>query len=164
LRGKDQQFRGEKVLPGIVVRGAKASDAEVLKTLLDLSWKTHWGPHVNAASRARYAAERPAHGYVDACLNDFIIAERAGQVVRMYHLEGGYLHAINIAVSDIGTGIGSKLMQHAEARGARRLEVREFNTRARRFYAGRGWVEVEEADATEMGTPTRTIFMELPQT
>ena len=143
----------------IIIRPARPEDADALKTLLDRSWKTHWGPQVSAQSRARYEAEQPASGYVDACLAGFVVAERDGVVVGMHHVEGAYLHAIHVAADRLGQGVGSRLMDDAEGRGAARLDVRSFNSRARAFYAGRGWQEEEERDDTEMGTPVRSIIM-----
>ncbi len=60
----------------------------------------------------------------------------------------------------IGSGVGRALMDHAEAGGARRLDVRAFNSRARAFYERRGWRAVAEIADTEMGTPVRSIQME----
>lgn len=144
------------------VRPARAEDKTALQLLLDLSWRTHWAPHVEPASLLRYDRERPAFGYVEAYLDQFMVAERGGAVVGMYHLEGDYLHAIHAAVEAIGSGVGMALMAHAEAQGARKLEVRAFNSRARVFYEKRGWHGVAEYEGTEMGTPVRTILMERP--
>ncbi len=151
--------RMRETMAELTIRSAEAGDSEALKELLDTSWRTHWGPEVTAESRALYDRDMPAHGYVDACLDAFMVAERGGQVVGMYHLEGSQLHAIHVAVAEIGTGVGAALMEKAEADGAARLDVRAFNTRARAFYAARGWREIAEEDATEMGTPVRSIIM-----
>lgn len=103
--------------------------------------------------------ERPAHGYVDALWASFMVAEREGNVVGMYHLEGDYLHAIHVAPPATRSGVGGVLMQHAEAQGAATLEVRVFNTNALQFYLHRGWRQVDEVEGSEMGTPTRSIIM-----
>ena len=87
---------------------------------------------------------------------------RGNEIVGMYHLEGDYLHVIHVAAEQIGSGVGRVMMAAAEVDGARRLEVRSFNARARRFYVARGWQEVRRADATEMGTPVITIDMARP--
>ena len=57
------------------------------------------------------------------------------------------------------SGVGGVLMQHAEAQGAAKLEVRVFNKNALQFYQHRGWRQVDEVDGSEMGTPTRSIIM-----
>lgn len=145
----------------ILLRPARAGDSDSLKHLLDRSWRAHWAPHLDVGAWARYEAAHPASGYVDAYLADFIVAERGGVVVGMYHLEESMLHAIHVDSWAIGTGVGGLLMGAAEAKGARRLEVRAFNARARAFYQQRGWQEVDEYADTEMGMPVRTILMEL---
>ena len=144
----------------ITIRAARQADAAALKHLLDRSWRAHWGPHLDGPALARYNAEQPVVGYVDAYLGAFQVAERAGVVVGMYHLDGPWLHAIHVDSWAIGTGVGRALMDAAEAIGARRLEVRAFNTRARVFYAARGWLEADENQGSEMGMLVRTIVME----
>lgn len=144
----------------ITIRAAKPTDAEALIHLLDRSWRAHWAPHLDGPALAHYQDEQPVAGYVDAYGGAFQVAERGGVVVGMYHLEGSWLHAIHVDSWAIGTGVGRALMAAAEAEGAKRLEVRAFNTRARGFYAARGWVEVDEHQGSEMGTLVRTIVME----
>jgi ribosomal protein S18 acetylase RimI-like enzyme len=89
------------------------------------------------------------------------VAERDGLIAGMYHRQSDTLHAIHVHVLYIGGGVGRALMEHAEGAGARRLEVRAFNSRARAFYERRGWRAVAEMEDSEMGTPVRTILMEL---
>ena len=146
----------------IELRAAEAGDVAALIGLFETSWRTHWGPHVSAASRLRFETERPAKGYTEALWADFVVATRDDVVVGVFHLENDYLHAIHVAADQLGVGVGRILMNEAELAGARRLEVREFNMRARGFYHNRGWREVGRQQDTEMGTPVTTIAMELP--
>ncbi len=145
----------------IIIRAARLSDSEDIKTLLDRSWRAHWAPHLDMQAWVRYEAAQPVRQYVDACIGIIKVAERGGVVVGMFHHDGGLLHAVHVDSWAIGTGVGRALMDAAEGEGARRLDVRAFNTRARDFYRRRGWVEVDEYEDTEMGTPVRTIVMEL---
>jgi len=138
----------------------REDEIEALVALLEHSWVENWGPHVDAAGRARFADERPAKGYVEACWRDIDVAVRDGRIVGMSHLEGDYLHAIHVSSDAWGSGVGAQLMARAEAEGARRLEVLGFNTRARAFYARRGWRETGVSAGTEMGTPVETVAME----
>lgn len=144
----------------IAIRLARSSDAGDIKALLDRSWRTHWAPHLDLGALARYESARPVETYVDACVERFRVAERGGVVVGMYHLEDGHLHAIHVDSWAIGSGVGSALMDEAEGAGALRLEVRAFNVKARDFYLRRGWMEMDEYEDLEMGTPVRTIAME----
>ena len=144
----------------ISIRPARAGDADAIKHLLDRSWRSHWAPHLGPAATVQYDAVQPVAHYVDNYGSQLTVAERGGVVVGMYHLEGPMLHAMHVDSWAIGTGIGRAMMEAAELAGARRLEVRAFNLRARRFYAGRGWIEVDEHEGSEMGMPVRTIVME----
>lgn len=146
----------------IIIRKALAADRADLKVLLDRSWHQHWAPHVLPTSVERFVRERPADGYVDAAWSAFVVAERREEVVGMYHLEDGSLHAIHVTPEVIGSGVGKALMQHAETAGAVRLEVRIFNGKALQFYLYRGWRQTGEVEAFEMGTPTPSIIMARP--
>lgn len=89
------------------------------------------------------------------------VAVRDETLVGMFHLEGDYLEAIHVAAETMGQGIGGLMMAQAEAAGARRLDVRAFNQRARTFYLARGWREAGREAGTEMGAPVETITMTL---
>lgn len=114
--------RGDLATPmqPIRIRPATSANIKRLKALLDASWLTHWAPHVLPASVERYMSERPAHGYVDAHWQRFMVAEREDGVLGMYDLEGEYLHAIHVHPDAIGSGVGRALMDHAEEGGAKR--------------------------------------------
>lgn len=146
----------------IEIRAAEAGDIAAQIALFETSWRTHWGPNVSETSRRRFEQERPAKGYTEALWGQFVVATRNDAVVGVFHLENDYLHAIHVAADQLGVGVGRVLMNEAELAGARRLEVREFNVRARGFYHNRGWREVGRQQDSEMGTPVTTIAMELP--
>lgn len=147
-------------MSSVVIRRATPDDRAAVEALLDTSWRTHWAPHVEPESIERFEREQPVIGYVETYIDQFMLAERDGVIAGMYHLEAGVLHAIHVHVLFIGSGVGRVLMDHAEAAGARRLDVRAFNSRARAFYERRGWRAVAEMEASEMGTPVRSILME----
>lgn len=145
----------------VLIRKGTPDDRAPVEALLETSWRTHWAPHVLPASVERFERERPVQGYVEAYIDQFVLAERDGVIAGLYHREEDMLHAIHVHVLFIGSGVGAALMDHAETAGARRLDVRAFNDRARRFYEKRGWRAVAETAGSEMGTPVRTILMEL---
>jgi GNAT superfamily N-acetyltransferase len=78
---------------------------------------------------------------------------------------GDLLDALHVDPARWNGGVGSKLLDTAERQIAcsyavARLEVRSFNTRARGFYARRGWVEVRRYPGTECGSPVENVEMQ----
>lgn len=145
----------------LILRAAREDDLPDLYKLFFRSWIAHWGPHVSVTSRQTFLLGRPGDSYARQYWTKFTVAERDGVLVGVYHLDDGFLHAIHVAVNHLGTGVGRLMMSDAERRGARRLEVREFNDRARQFYLRRGWVELCNEPGSEMGSPCVTITMGL---
>ena len=141
----------------IQIRKAQAQDRGEIGALLRQSWLENWAPHVKPESLERFHAEDPVGQYLDGYLLAMFVAISAGHVVGMAHVDGDMLHAVHVARVAQGRGVGSELLAHAEAIGARRLEVRLFNSRAHRFYLKRGWRESRRYMASEMGTLTETI-------
>lgn len=141
----------------IEIRKAQAQDRSELGTLLRQLWLENWAPHVKPESVEQFYAEDAVGQYLDGYLPDMVVAILDGHVVGMAHVGGDMLHAVHVARAAQGKGIGSELLAHAEKIGARRLEVRLFNSRAHRFYLNRGWRQSRRYMATEMGTPSETI-------
>jgi putative acetyltransferase len=117
---------------------------------------TTWAPHCSEETVARFREEDLVGQYLDACLEQINMGLLAGQVVAAMHLDGDHLAALHVEADLKGRGIGSIMMAEAEARGARRLEVRAFNRPAIRFYEGRGWQRIRTYEGDEMGTPMLT--------
>lgn len=143
----------------MLIRAAAPEDRSALHHLLTRSWLTNWAPHVSAASVERFRTEDPVAGYLSGHLAAMKVAEDRGQVLGMVHLVGDRIAAIHVLADAQGRGVGSRLMDHAEANGGRTLEVRAFNTRAIRFYGKRGWHPVRSYEADEFGTMLATIEM-----
>jgi len=154
-------------IPGIAmedwmrIRNAEPQDRASLHDLLTRSWLENWAPHVSAASIERFRSENPVAGYLSGYLPSMTVAEEDGQVLGMAHLVGDRVAALHVLADSQGRGVGARLMDHAEADGGRRLEVRAFNTRAIRFYEKRGWRPVRRYEDDEFGTPLETIEMVL---
>ena len=98
---------------------------------------------------AAYVAERGL---------EFHVAERDGSVVGLVHWDGDFIQALHVAARHARSGVGSRLMDVAEAAMAganvpsARLETDTFNIASQAFYAARGYVEAgrypdEEWDA-----------------
>ncbi|WP_343081404.1 GNAT family N-acetyltransferase [Ostreiculturibacter nitratireducens] len=138
----------------VLIRSAKASDRDALHALLADSWLTFWAPHLPPEAEARFRAEDPVARFLDAALGRIQLAELGPDLVGALLVEDDCLEDLHVAREFQGGGIGLRLLRHAEALGARRLEVRTFNERAIRFYERAGWKRRRTYPTTEMGFPT----------
>jgi ribosomal protein S18 acetylase RimI-like enzyme len=148
----------------MLVRAAREADVPALKTLLRNSWLTVWAPALRFETVRRFAAEDPAGTYAQDRWRDFVVAEEAGVVRGMFHLEGNHLHAIHLDHTAKRRGTGTLLMEEAERRAATEhaeavLEVLAFNSGAIAFYRRRGWIARRTYEGSELGEPVSTIEM-----
>lgn len=144
----------------VSIRPAKPTDEAVLIDLLERSWRTTWAPNLPRSAGDRFDRDRPVVRYVTAFLSAFEVAVIDGLVVGLLHRDRDHVVSLEVDLWFQGQGIGSALMDHAERHGARRLEVRAFNTKAIRFYERRGWQPVSRFLDTELGAPVETIAYE----
>ena len=142
--------------PNLVIRRAVPEDRKALHDLLFASWITTWAPACPSEAVAEFREQDPVAGYLDACLEQIDVGVSDGRIVAAMHLQNDDLAALHVAPEQKGRGLGSAMMDEAEARGARRLEVRAFNAPAIRFYEARGWRRERTYLATEMGVPMQT--------
>ncbi|MFN3765827.1 MAG: GNAT family N-acetyltransferase [Aliihoeflea sp.] len=143
----------------IEIRPARPHDRDAIEALLRASWLDHWAPYVSERSVARFHDENPVAAYLDAHLGSLDVLTVDDRVAGIAHVKGDMLHALHVATERIGSGLGARLLAHAEAKGARRLEVRAFNTRAHGFYLAQGWSESRRYLASEMGSHAVTLEM-----
>lgn len=135
------------------IRPATASDHGALYALFTDSWLAFWAPHLPPEAEARFRAEDPVARFLEAALDRIEVAELGADVVGATLAEGDCLEDLHVARSFQRRGIGLRLLRHAQALGARRLEVRAFNERAIRFYEQAGWMRRRTYPTTEMGFP-----------
>ena len=140
----------------LVVRKALPEDREALHDLLFASWMTTWAPACPDEAVAAFCEGDPVSAYLNECLEQIDVGVADGRIVAAMHLDEEHLAALHVAPELKSRGFGSAMMDKAEARGARRLEVRAFNERAIRFYENRGWRRERSYVATEMGAPMET--------
>jgi len=88
--------------------------------------------------------------------NEVWLAEADGEVVGYIAFNDGWLSHLMVHPDHQGRGHGATLLEPAIADGrARQLWTYEKNTRARRFYEGRGWelMELTDGQGNEHGEP-----------
>lgn len=80
-----------------------------------------------------------------------VVAERKDRVVGFAEPSDGWLHALYVAPSAQGSGVGSALFEHSMLLQPNGFDLWVFqsNTRALNFYARYGCVEVRRTDGTD---------------
>ena len=147
------------------IRAARESDVPALQAILRRSWLATWAPELKFETVQRFAATDPAGHYATDKWREFIVADDAGGLLGMFHVEGNHLHAIHLDPKHKRRRVGTLLMDEIERRIGERhaeaeLEVRSFNTGAIAFYQQRGWTIRGAAYAsTECGEPCETYLM-----
>jgi ribosomal protein S18 acetylase RimI-like enzyme len=134
-------------LENIRLRPARATDANALTAILQDTFESTWLPNLTAtAAQAVRDEARPA-AYVARRGTAFWVAEHGGDVVGLVDWQGDFVNALHVRGSHARSGVGTRLMDKAEAEIAcsgfavARLETDTFNLVSQRFYAKRGYTE-----------------------
>ena len=148
-----------------MLRPSRRADLPALQAILHDTFQSTWRPQITpAAAQAFLTEDRPA-AYVGERGLLFQVAERAGEVVGFVDWEGDFINALHVRTAHARTGVGTALMDLAEAAIARaghpavRLETDTFNTRSQAFYAARGYVEADRYPDTEWNSGLVTLLL-----
>jgi len=151
--------------PDILIRPARPEDAAALKAILHDTFESTWRPQLTPeAERAFLSEDRPGD-YVGRRGALFTVAEVGGKVVGFVDVEGDFVNALHVLGSHARTGVGGRLMDHAEAAIAQaghvqsRLETDTFNTRSQAFYAKRGYREAGRYPDEEWNSGLTTLLL-----
>lgn len=148
------------------LRPALPTDSAALVAILHDTFDSTWRPQITPAAVATYRqGSRPA-AYVAVRGHVFNVATRAGAVVGFVDWQDDFVNALHIHSAHARSGVGTALMNLAEAAIARegfpaaRLETDTFNTRSQAFYAARGYVEKDRYPDHEWNSGLTTLLME----
>ncbi len=149
----------------VSLRRAEERDVAALIRLLRRSWLVTWAPELPFEAVQLFASYDPVPPHVQNGWPGFVVAIRDDALVGMMEVEGDQLAHLHVDPACWNGGVGSRLLDAAEkqigaAHSVMRLEVRAFNTRARAFYARRGWTEVRTYPGTECGSPVENVEMQ----
>lgn len=162
--GRSHDTLGPNLPLGLVLRSATLEDVPLLVTLLRRSWLATFAADLPFEAVQLFASQDPAHAYAKGMWPAFIVAEVDGRVAGMSHVVDDVIAAIHVEPSMKRRGVGTALMDAAEACilgrfNVARLEVLAFNSGARAFYANRGWREARQFRTTECGAAVHAIEM-----
>lgn len=147
------------------IRLAQPSDAWAVQAILHDTFESTWRPQITPEAMAAYRADDRPKAYWAERGTHFWLAETDGEVVGFVDWQGDFVNALHVRASHARKGIGSALMDHAEAAvaaaglAAIRLETDTFNTRSRAFYAGRGFVELDRYPDLEWNSGLTTLLL-----
>jgi ribosomal protein S18 acetylase RimI-like enzyme len=148
-----------------VVRRFQPADLAALGSILRDTFEATWRLNVSAADAKAFLNERRSSAYVAERGLDFWVAERDGEVVGLIHWEADFVYALHVRPRHARSGIGSRLMDCAEAEIARsgfaavRLETHTFNWVAQAFYAARGYREHDRYPDKEWNSGLTTLLL-----
>jgi ribosomal protein S18 acetylase RimI-like enzyme len=137
----------------ITIRRAEAADSSALKLVLRETFASTWKPEMTSEAASRYLDRSDAY-----------VEERA--VIGLLDFHANFVHALHVRPSVARTGVGTCLMDKAEAEIAAagfpavRLETDTFNSRSRAFYARRGYREIDEYPDQEWESGLMTLLLE----
>lgn len=152
-------------LANIFIRRAQSGDAAAIVAILHDTYANTWLPQLtNVVAQAWRDEDRPA-AYVAARGPQFWVAELRGEVAGFVDWEGDFVNALHVSSANAKMGVGSGLMDKAEARIAEagfaeaRLETDTFNARSRTFYDRRGYREADRYPDKEWRSGFTTLLL-----
>ena len=151
--------------PELILRRANSGDASALRALLYDTYECTWLPQLTAeAAQAYRDDDRPA-AYVADRGAEFWVAEHDSEVVGLVDSDADFVNALHVRSKFARMGVGSRLMDKAEAEIARagfanaRLETDTFNITSQAFYAARGYREADRYPDTEWNSGLTTLLL-----
>jgi ribosomal protein S18 acetylase RimI-like enzyme len=151
-----------------LIRRATDGDAPVLRAILHDTFNSTWLPELTPAAAQRFLDEDRPAAYVRKRSAEFRVAVHHGQVVGFVDWDADFVNALHVHSSHASRGVGSRLMDVAESEIASagfpnaRLETDTFNSRARAFYAKRGYREVDRYPDLEWSSGLTTLLLVKP--
>jgi ribosomal protein S18 acetylase RimI-like enzyme len=152
----------------ILIRPAAPEDADALKAILRDTFESTWLPQLTPKAAETYRRDDRPAAYVDERGALFLVAEVDGEVVGFVDRDGDFVNALHVLASHARSGVGGRLMDHAEAAMAAagharaRLETDTFNTRSQAFYAKRGYREAGRYPDQEWNSGLTTLLLVKP--
>ena len=157
-----------QAVPDILVRPSRPDDHAALRDVLYDTFESTWRPQITPEAALAFVSEDRPAAYVNRRGAEFWVAERGGAVVGLAHWRGDFVHALHVRGAHARAGVGSRLMDEAEAAIAAaghaqaRLETDTFNLRSQAFYAARGYCGAGRYPDEEWASGLTTLLLVKP--
>ncbi|WP_243370546.1 GNAT family N-acetyltransferase [Microvirga solisilvae] len=143
----------------MIVRSASTDDIHNLAEVAARSYGTAFAgilePEVLVTRDAVFFAERFASSW-----DRMLVAEQEGRIVGFLLLTDGHIDMLFMEPAASGKGGGARLLESAEAQGAKSLECFRDNHGACRFYERHGWRVTRAYEREFAGRNRSFIFYE----
>ena len=152
----------------VTVRPSRPGDADALVAILYDTFESTWRPQITEAAAAAFLSEARPRAFVAEHGAEFMVGERAGEVLGLVYWEGDFVHALHVHSRAARTGVGAALMDVAESaivtagHPSARLETDTFNARSQAFYAARGYHEAARYPDEEWASGLTTLLLVKP--
>lgn len=130
-----------------LIRRATPGDAAAVLQLLQETYEATWKPELTADAIVRFEGSGHTLCYVNERICAMYIAESDGEIAGLVDWNNAFIDALHVSPRHQRHGIGSLLLQQAEAAIAAaghaqvQLETDSFNHSARSFYLHHGYLE-----------------------
>lgn len=147
------------------IRPAQPADAMALRAILYDTFTSTWAPNITASAAQIFRAQDRPASYVARRGLKFWVCTCEENIVGFVDWENDFVNALHVLGRYARSGVGSLLMDKAEAEirksgfVAARLETDTFNQASQRFYARRGYVEVDRYPDLEWHSDLVTLLL-----
>ncbi len=152
-------------LSPLEIRPARPTDTADLTAILYDTFESTWLPNITSSAAKAFREEDRPTAYVARRGHKFWVCQCGQDIAGFVDWQGDFVNALHVRGSYSRSGVGSRLMDKAEAEisksgfTAARLETDTFNSVSQQFYAKRGYTEADRYPDAEWGSDLVTILL-----
>ena len=147
------------------IRAARPEDTADLTAILYDTFESTWLPNIDPSAAKAFREEDRPTAYVARRGREFWVCQCGQDIAGFVDWQGDFVNALHVRGSYARSGVGSRLMDKAEAEISKsgfttaRLETDTFNSVSQQFYARRGYMEADRYPDTEWSSELVTILL-----
>jgi GNAT superfamily N-acetyltransferase len=148
-----------------ILRPSSARDRDAIIAILFNTFETTWRPQLTETAALAFITENRPAAYFAARGHEFWVAYLDGVVIGFVDWEGDFVNALHVRDARARSGVGTALMNKAEAEIAKdgfshaRLETDTFNLASQAFYKKRGYAEADRYPDLEWNSGLVTLLL-----